>query len=507
MVKGYLPEKCSLASNKMYSLVLMLLALLPAAHAGAAIPLSDGRDGVTCRHFATAANMAWQQPGGDWADSTGTPYGASAYAMEDVPVTRVRQVLTWDLTGLVREWQSGAAPAGAIFIMAAPGKPAGKVNFNSRESADPSARPSLVVEWGDGSRSRMAASADAHLPCSTSKSIGGSKTFQVASDVNAVMAFPFDRDEKRRVVKAELLLTTDKQYFRTTSIGVFRPILQQTGRAESISGLSAKYPGDRGISADHAVLFSDSFESSDWASRWATVSDKSTTEIIDHDAANRFESLDGRALKVSVFKGKVLGLNATYRFDSRPEGEPEEMYFRYCLRFGESWNPTRSGGKLPGFAGTYNRGGWGGRTANGVNGWSARGTFFRCHDSNSPLRDRRAIGSYVYHAGMSNKYGSTWGWNEGPTGMLAKNRWYSIEQYVRLNTPGRNDGVLRAWVDGKLAFERTDLRYRDVPDLKIETLWMNVYHGGTTPTDTDLALYIDNVVIAKEYIGPFQGGQ
>ena len=91
--------------------------------------------------------------------------------------------------------------------------------------------------------------------------------------------------------------------------------------------------------------------------------------------------------------------------------------------------------------------------------------------------------------------------------MLAKNRWYSIEQYVRLNTPGKNDGLLRTWVDGKLAFERTDLRYRDVPDLKSETLWMNVYHGGTTPTDTDLALYIDNVVIAKEYIGPFERGQ
>jgi hypothetical protein len=325
--------------------------------------------------------------------------------------------------------------------------------------------------------------------------------------VNAVMAFPFDRSEKKRLVKAELLLTTDKQYYRTTSVGVFRPILQQTGQAEIDEGFSARYPGDKGIEGHRAVVFTEGFESSDWASRWSTVSSKSTFDVVDQDAGNKFERLDGRALKVSVFKGKVLGLNATYRFDSRPEGEPEEMYFRYSLRFGESWNPTRSGGKLPGFAGTYNRGGWGGRKANGVNGWSARGTFFRWRDSDSPLRGRRAIGSYVYHAGMSNTYGSTWGWNEGPTGMLEKNRWYSIEQYVRLNTPGKNDGVLRAWVDGKLAFERTDLRYRDVPDLKIETLWMNVYHGGTTPTDTDLALYIDNVVIAKEYIGPFQRGQ
>lgn len=50
-----------------------------------------------------------------------------------------------------------------------------------------------------------------------------------------------------------------------------------------------------------------------------------------------------------------------------------------------------------------------------------------------------------------------------------------------MNTPGKNDGVLRGWIDGTLAFEKTDVRMRDVPDLKIETIWMNVYYGGTEP--------------------------
>jgi hypothetical protein len=60
-------------------------------------------------------------------------------------------------------------------------------------------------------------------------------------------------------------------------------------------------------------------------------------------------------------------------------------------------------------------------------------------------------------------------------------------------------------VDGKLVFEKTDIRFRDVPDLHIETLWMNVYHGGTKAADRDISLYIDNVVIAKKYIGPMAG--
>jgi hypothetical protein len=62
--------------------------------------------------------------------------------------------------------------------------------------------------------------------------------------------------------------------------------------------------------------------------------------------------------------------------------------------------------------------------------------------------------------------------------------------------------VLRAWIDGQLVFERTDVRYRVVPTLRIEELWMNVYHGGTAKAQKDMSLYIDNVVVARRYIGP-----
>ena len=103
---------------------------------------------------------------------------------------------------------------------------------------------------------------------------------------------------------------------------------------------------------------------------------------------------------------------------------------------------------------------------------------------------------------MRGRYGSSWIWQKDKLGYLENNRWYCIEQYVKMNTPGKNDGILRGWVDGKLAFEKTDVRMRDVPDLKIERIWINIYHGGTWTADTDDHLFIDNVVIAKKYIGP-----
>jgi hypothetical protein len=183
------------------------------------------------------------------------------------------------------------------------------------------------------------------------------------------------------------------------------------------------------------------------------------------------------------------------------DGEPEEVYFRYYLRFGDTWNPVVTGGKLPGLSGTYNRAGWGGRHADGTNGWSARGAFFQQNRDEPLFSTFRPIGSYLYHV-KGGKYGSVLGWNLGPTGMLEKNRWYSIEQYVKLNQPGESDGVLRAWVDGKLAYEKTDVVYRTVPTLKIESVWMNVYHGGIDDAPADLSLFIDNVVVARKYIGP-----
>jgi hypothetical protein len=104
---------------------------------------------------------------------------------------------------------------------------------------------------------------------------------------------------------------------------------------------------------------------------------------------------------------------------------------------------------------------------------------------------------------MRGKYGEVFKFQPA----LQHDRWYCVETYCKLNTPGidgrlgKKDGVLRAWIDGRLAFEKTDIRFRDVDWLRIETLWMNVYHGGTRPAPGDLHLYIDNVIIARQPIG------
>ena len=65
-------------------------------------------------------------------------------------------------------------------------------------------------------------------------------------------------------------------------------------------------------------------------------------------------------------------MNVTYKFAKEIGREPEEIFFRYYLRFGSDWKQTVQGGKMPGISGTYGKAGWGGRRSRGLKGWSAR---------------------------------------------------------------------------------------------------------------------------------------
>ncbi|MEQ9065894.1 MAG: hypothetical protein RLO18_04175, partial [Gimesia chilikensis] len=127
--------------------------------------------------------------------------------------------------------------------------------------------------------------------------------------------------------------------------------------------------------------------------------------------------------------------------------------------------------------------------------------FFRL-SAKRVLEEHVAIGSYLYHPEIRGSNSENQGWGLGPAGWLGTNRWYSVEQYVRLNTPGRADGELKAWVDGRLVLDREGMEFRKTSELKIENAWFNVYHGGVAPAPAEMTLYIDNVVISREYIGP-----
>lgn len=252
-----------------------------------------------------------------------------------------------------------------------------------------------------------------------------------------------------------------------------------------------------GRDTDPDLLLVCDFERDDWWTAWGLRRPPENTRLVSGAQALGGK---GRSLQVTVPKGEHTGTSFSFKFRQRIGTEPEEIYFRYYLQFDPDWKHATSGGKLPGISGTYGRAGWGGRPVDGRDGWSARGLFETRRGA-----DTTVIGYYCYHADMRGQYGAHWRF-EPP---LVHGRWYCVEQYCKLNTPGQaggtgaRDGILRGWIDGRLAFEKTDIRFRDVESLKIEEIWVNVYHGGATPVpEEDIHLYLDDLVIARRPIGP-----
>lgn len=464
--------------------------------------LYDGIDGATCQYFNAGGLVPWRHPLGDWRDAGGRSQGQRPFAKATVEAGSERRVIEWDVTRLVRGWLAGTYPNTGILLAQVGGAPTEPVALSSRKTNEAWLRPRLTVHIaGMAQPKRLLPTADTWLDCSTRRSLGAGSELHVGTAARAAMQFDLSGLEGRPIALASLELTTLAKPSRPSEIGIFRldpPVA--VAAAASPTGIASRYPHDRGIDQDPDVLMATGFESPSWRADWTYVSVVSHVDVVDRDEGRRFEPLLGKALRVAIPKGDNFGLDMGFDFKDKLGYEPEEVYFRYYLRFADDWIPTVDGGKLPGLAGTYGRAGWGGRRADPLTGWSMRGSFNRAPSAANPLYGRTTIGTYAYHAETEDNFGDLWYWTGDGLGVLERNRWYCLEQYFRVNTPGSRDGVLRAWIDGALAFEKTDVRVRDLDSLKIERVWMDVYHGGTATAARDMHLYIDNVVVARKPI-------
>lgn len=459
-------------------------------------------DGASRDYYNRAALLKWQNFMGDWRDSRNVPQGETPYAALTLTVQDGERDAAWDVTKLVEEWQDGKYQNQGFLLRIIKGR--GPCHFRSREFGDPQKRPRLHVKTGKGDIV-LACRADTFLDTSTYRSLGDGETLKVsARSSNMLVRFDVGQvPADAKITSAVLQLCTFKQYGGGGTIGVFRCAQGYRKKAgAAIPGLSEKYLEDRGIQEDPDVIFSSDFEPSQWAERWTSAT--GNLKQVAAEESGRFEPWQGKAVRAKIAKGSHHAMSLVYKFKQETGDEPEAIYFRYYLRLAEDWNQTIQGGKMPGISGTYGIAGWGGRKSDGTNGWSTRGAFHRTIPDGNPLAGRHPIGTYCYHGDQPGRYGEVWLWQKDYLGYLEKNRWYCVEQFVKLNTPGVKDGVLKAWIDGRPAFEKTDIRFRKVKRLKIEQIWMNVYHGGKTASPHDQHLYIDNVVVARKYIGPMK---
>ncbi|SIS03066.1 hypothetical protein [Natronorubrum thiooxidans] len=157
--------------------------------------------------------------------------------------------------------------------------------------------------------------------------------------------------------------------------------------------------------------------------------------------------------------------NLEYRFEEHGHGMPREVYTRFYL-YPENieldqydtvrifWLPLTNGSGSSGGGGT-----------DGTNGWSNAIGF--AHRNDSPAPDGYNLFSYSYHMDRSGS-----GDFEMTSTPVWMDEWNLIEGYVRCNTfsggSANADGVMRYWVNGELAYERTDFRFTTSEDNLIE---------------------------------------
>jgi len=218
---------------------------------------------------------------------------------------------------------------------------------------------------------------------------------------------------------------------------------------------------------------------------------------------NELSTIDGHigsGVRVTVDTGEHFGAAMRWRFTDNAVEEPEELWFRYYLRFPEGF-PNTGKGKLPGPAGLYSSSARGNLPSTPANpGWSARMFFSPNYDERDA--DRTRIGFYLYHLDQAANHGDLLLWDE-ETASLEHGRWYCVEGFVEMNTPGVADGRLTGWVDGATAFDQDEIRFRrqDEASVAVESFWFDVYYGGRDPAPQQHLIDFDSLAFGQDRLG------
>ncbi|MFW6016477.1 MAG: polysaccharide lyase, partial [bacterium] len=84
---------------------------------------------------------------------------------------------------------------------------------------------------------------------------------------------------------------------------------------------------------------------------------------------------------------------------------------------------------------------------------------------------------YLYWSGQSDKYGDM----IRPNKYFEKGVWHTLKQYISLNIPGENNGIIELWLDDKKIYARDDLKFRLAKaNWQIDYFLFSTFYGGNT---------------------------
>jgi hypothetical protein len=251
-------------------------------------------------------------------------------------------------------------------------------------------------------------------------------------------------------------------------------------------------------SKDPRVIFFDDFnQAGDLRSRYFEYGDSRGSFV---PAAN--EGLDGSGgMRCTFEKGQVTAGNLKVVFGRSPfnrgprrEETFREVYWRVYLRHEPGWegNPAKLA-RATCMAGPD----WSQGLIAHV--WGGRGDVL-CIDPATGIRDSRKVttryNDFANLRWLGVKHGQTPVFHPSESG-----RWVCVESQVKLNAPGRRDGVFRLWVDGRLEAEHTTLDWHGSwNDYAVNAVFLeNYWNKGSLKRQSR---WFDDFVISTRPIGP-----
>ncbi|MEZ6125138.1 MAG: hypothetical protein R3C49_18480 [Planctomycetaceae bacterium] len=305
-------------------------------------------------------------------------------------------------------------------------------------------------------------------------------------------------------------------------------------------GIASRYPKDRGITNDPAVVFAEDFEAASLeviAKRWDTVRDSEVTSL----SSDVPEGSGGKqSFLISQLAEKGTGADLYRRLG---EGY-EKLYTRMYVRFADDCEPVHHFGTCVGGNNPATR--WpsvraGQPTLGDKSFWVGIEPFgkiwqwdyytYWCEMQGSPPRGQTWGNSFIHDESLR----------------VRKGQWTCIEVMIRMNKVGDSDGELALWIDGrkvshlgkgfprgKWTFDKflpgqdgggvrwnaekgdreyfetarggdpfEGFRFRTAEALNVNFLWLYVYITKGTQGHIN-RVWFDDVVVATEYIGPLQ---
>lgn len=233
-----------------------------------------------------------------------------------------------------------------------------------------------------------------------------------------------------------------------------------------------------------AVIWSAEFKAANWMQSWGVRKrgdwGLQNTEVIAEPRGSRFSKVlrvlypaGSASPRVSSSNEAPVGGAQFYADLGLPP--QDALRLSYYVRFSNDFDFVK-GGKLPGlFGGSVNNGK---KIPDGTNGFSTRYMWRKNGD-----------GEVYAYLPTSREHGTSIGRGDW---LFQPGTWHHLEQEIVLNQPGRKNGQIQIWLDGKKVLTKGELTFRTTNALKIEGIFFSTFFGGgdsswATPKD----VYVD----------------